>query len=258
MILRPFFSFFGGKWRDAYRYPRPLYDTIIEPFAGSAGYSLRHFRKKVILCDLDPDIAGLWKYLIHVSPQEILNLPDVPMDIESIDDMDLHQEAKRLIGFWLARGNSTPRKSPSAWMRGYVRPNSFWGPHVRSRIAEQVGFIRHWEVYECSYEDCLDIIPLQYSQEATWFIDPPYQEMGKHYRKGSSGLDYQHLGTWCKELGHKDLKSGHKESQVIVCENLGADWMDFEFLAETQNMSGSGSQEVIWTNVPRDDDPSLF
>jgi hypothetical protein len=32
--LRPFFSFYGGKWRIARHYPTPKYDIIIEPFAG--------------------------------------------------------------------------------------------------------------------------------------------------------------------------------------------------------------------------------
>jgi hypothetical protein len=40
--VRPFFSFFGSKWRVAPHYPAPERDLIIEPFAGSAGYSLRH------------------------------------------------------------------------------------------------------------------------------------------------------------------------------------------------------------------------
>jgi hypothetical protein len=34
--LRPFWRYYGGKWRAAPRYPRPTHDTIIEPFAGAA------------------------------------------------------------------------------------------------------------------------------------------------------------------------------------------------------------------------------
>ena len=35
--LRPFFGYYGGKWRDAVKhYPEPAFETIIEPFAGSA------------------------------------------------------------------------------------------------------------------------------------------------------------------------------------------------------------------------------
>lgn len=48
--LRPFFSYFGGKWRDTPRLPAPKHPTIIEPFAGSAGYALRHYTRDVVLC----------------------------------------------------------------------------------------------------------------------------------------------------------------------------------------------------------------
>ena len=48
--MRPFFGFYGGKWRDAPKhYPFPEHDTIVEPFAGSAGYSVRYSDRNVIL-----------------------------------------------------------------------------------------------------------------------------------------------------------------------------------------------------------------
>ena len=35
MTLRPFFSYYGGKWRSAVKhYPAPEFDQIVEPFAG--------------------------------------------------------------------------------------------------------------------------------------------------------------------------------------------------------------------------------
>jgi len=40
--LRPFWRYYGGKWRAAPSYPSPRCETIIEPFAGAAGYSLRY------------------------------------------------------------------------------------------------------------------------------------------------------------------------------------------------------------------------
>ena len=61
----------GGKWRSAPRYPQPRYQTIIEPFAGSAGYSLRYVDRDVILIDKDEIIAGTWHYLVNVREDEI-------------------------------------------------------------------------------------------------------------------------------------------------------------------------------------------
>ena len=69
--MRPFFSFFGSKWRVANYYPAPKHTIIIEPFAGSAGYSLRYPNHQVRLYDADPIICGVWDYLIHVSPEKV-------------------------------------------------------------------------------------------------------------------------------------------------------------------------------------------
>ena len=144
--LRPFFGYYGGKWRDAIKhYPKPQYDTIVEPFAGSAGFSLRYADRVVILCEIDPVLAEVWRYLIRVRAKEILSIPDIALD-ESVDDLDIPQEAKWLVGFWLNRGTSSPRKSPSKWMRDGIRPGSFWGPRVRQTIASQVDSIRHWKL----------------------------------------------------------------------------------------------------------------
>ena len=66
--MRPFFGFYGGKWRDAPKYyPVPEYDTIVEPFAGSAGYSVRYGDRNVVLGEKDDIIFGVWDYLIRAS-----------------------------------------------------------------------------------------------------------------------------------------------------------------------------------------------
>jgi hypothetical protein len=60
----------------------------------------------------------------------------------------------------------------------------------------------------------MEVVP---NQRATWIIDPPYQDQGKHYTCGSKYIDYNKLREWC------DTRLG----QVIVCESEGADWYDF-------------------------------
>ncbi|MFG1690563.1 hypothetical protein ACGF5M_00160 [Gemmatimonadota bacterium] len=230
-MLRPFFSYFGGKWRDTPRYyPAPLYDTIVEPFAGSAGYSLRYHEKKVILCELDPIVAGVWRFLKASTAESILSLPDIGDD-DSVDDLKVCQEAKWLIGFWLNRGVSSPRKRPSRWMRDRIRPGSFWGTRVRQTIASQLEYINHWDVYERDYREC------PATGEATWFIDPPYQRAGQHYRFDSRQIEYQQLSEWCRS----------RRGQVIVCENEGATWLPFKDLGHTKTTrSGRRSAEVYW------------
>jgi hypothetical protein len=229
--LRPFFGYFGGKWRDALRnYPEPRFDTIVEPFAGSAGYALRYHSRRVVLCELDATIAGIWDYLIRVSPEEILSLPDLPLE-GTVDDLQVPSEARALVGMWLNRGVARPRKSPSKWMRDGIRPGSFWGYRVRQTIASQLQHIRHWEIHNCSYEQT----PI--ADEATWFVDPPYVGAGHHYRHGAATLDFDNLAKWCRS----------RLGQAIVCENEGAAWLPFRHLGSFKTTrSGRQSKEVYW------------
>jgi site-specific DNA-adenine methylase len=230
--LRPFFGYFGGKWRDALKsYPAPQHDTIVEPFAGSAGYALRYAHKKVVLCEIDPVIAGVWKYLIRATAKEILSIPDVPSD-STVDDLGICEEAKWLVGLWLNRGIAYPRKSPSKWMRDGIRPGSFWGQRVRATISSQLERIRHWTILNCSYDQAP-------TEEATWFIDPPYIEAGRHYRFGSAKIDFEQLAEWCRA----------RPGQAIVCENEGATWLPFRHLGSFKTTRTKKlSKEVYWIN----------
>ena len=226
-MIRPLFSYYGSKWRAVPRYPKPQLETIIEPFAGSAGYSLRYPDRRVILCERDPLIAALWRYLIAAKPEEIRTLPLIEPD-QTVDDLDIIPEAKSLIGFWLNKGTAQPRRSPSAWFRSGIRPNSFWGQTVRERVARDVDKIKHWQIIEGDYINTPKLA-------ATWFIDPPYQSAGKHYKHNSKAIDYQQLSNWCRSLS----------GQVMVCENTGADWLPFIHLASIKSTKGQ-SKEAIW------------
>jgi len=229
--LRPFFGYYGGKWRDATRhYPEPYHETIVEPFAGSAGYSLRYAQRKIVLCEIDPIVAEVWRYLIRVQAAEIIAIPDLEPG-QTVDDLRIAQEAKWLVGFWLNRGAASPRKSPSKWMREGRSPGSFWGPRARYTIANQVCSIRHWKIFNCNYADA----PV--TSMATWFVDPPYECAGKYYRFGSRRLNYAALSAWCKT----------RPGQVIVCENEGASWLPFRTLADVKTTrAGHRSKEAIW------------
>jgi len=232
--LKPFFTFYGGKWRAAPHSPEPALDTIVEPFAGSAGYALRYPAHNVVLVERDPLIAATWRYLLQVSPEEILSLPDIEPE-QTVDDLPVSAEARLLIGWWCNKGASHPCKRPSAWMRSGIRSNSFWCAAVRERIASQVTCIRHWRLIEGNYDQAPDVT-------ATWFIDPPYQGAGKHYRM--SDIDYAALAQWCRS----------RAGQVIVCENVGARWLPFRpwrnSKASEAQHGGKVSREAIWTNEP--------
>jgi site-specific DNA-adenine methylase len=239
-ILRPFFSFYGSKWRIAHRYPQPLRDVpIIEPFAGSAGYSLRHPKANVILYDADERIAGIWSYLITTRAEEIRRLPLLEPG-ESINDKMIPQEARWLIGYWLNKGSASPSITLSAWARNPQYASQFWGELIRERIASQVDRIRHWTIRHATYIDLLN-------RRATWFIDPPYSgRAGSHYRLHE--IDYTHLSTWCKD----------RKGLVITCENDGANWLPFQRLVAAKANRKSGTEGVSFESVSIQDDREVL
>jgi hypothetical protein len=228
--LRPFWGYYGGKWRAAPHYPAPQHDTIVEPFAGSAGYALRHHGRNVVLVEKNAKVAATWRYLLRVSASEVRAIPLLGFG-QTVDDLPVVQEARWLVGWWLNRAPAAPRRSPSSWMRAGGQPSCFWGEVARERVASQVDAIRHWRLIEGDYTGAPDI-------EATWFVDPPYALAGKHYP--TNDVDYGWLAEWCR------ARSG----QVMVCENDGADWLPFvpfrKCKANEGRHGGKVSAEAIW------------
>lgn len=242
MRLQPFFTFYGGKWRIARRYPPPTHPTIIEPFAGAAGYALTYYDRRVVLNEANARIAALWRWLVRVTAVELLSLPDVPHD-GTVDDLGVHQEARDLIGFWCNKSCALPATRPSSWMRSGRYANQFWGPAIRERLARQAGAISHWVIREGSY------LKLEL-ERASWFVDPPYQvpadtpkrcfPAGARYSPSARKINFEHLGRWCRAL----------PGQVIVCEHPRATWLPFESLTVAKGLRRE-SAEAVWI---RDDE----
>ena len=229
MSLNQFFGYFGSKLVLSARYPPPRHETIVEPFAGSAGYATRYHRHRVVLVEKSPTVASVWRYLLRATARELLALPDLA-DGQSVADLGVPEEARALIGFWLGMGDGAPRNFRSTRMREKPEGCS-WGRTVRARLASQVDKIRHWRIIEGDYSEAPDV-------EATWFIDPPYQVAGHVYRCSSAEIDFAELGAWCRA----------RRGQVIVCENEGATWLPFRPFRALNTVSNTPSTEAIWTN----------
>lgn len=246
--LAPFFSYYGSKHRIARRYPPPVTGHIIEPFAGSAAYACCYPHLNVTLCEANPKVAGVWDFLIRAPESEIRALPllDKAEGVAALGDA-YPQEAKWLVGFWLAKGRGAPFINPSAWRRAKFDlkeyEGSFWSARVRQRLAAQVRRIRHWKIVCADYSSCPSV-------RACWFVDPPYSgRAGRAYNAfGSHKLNYGTLATWCLE----------RAGQVIVCESTAAEWMPFVPFADAYAMNGthrSGvSREAVWH---RSDEPPV-
>jgi len=227
------FSYYGGKSKIAHLYPHPLFDTIVEPFAGAANYSCYHFKHKVVLYEKNPVVFGVLDFLIKSSEKDILNLPLLKEGV-SIKDFSICEEAKNLIGFNCAVGCVTPRYKLSKRGNSHGTP---WGETERYRLSCFVKRIKHWEVVHGSCWDAFDRFE---NQKVTWFIDPPYQgKRGEWYPCSSSKMDFRKLGLSCQRL----------DGQVMVCEGLEADWLPFrKFYLNTGTSVNKGAYwEMIWT-----------
>ena len=228
----------------------PRRGLVIEPFAGSACYSLRWEAPKVRLYDLSEDVCAVWDWLINCSEADVRAVPS------SFTDSDQWRElpdGPRQAVFWNVKyavttldrnlpewyllfcrtGERTgPLRKNDRYADGRFRDNQSqrcWGDRMKARIVEAKPLIADWTVECMSYEG----IPLD---EAHWFVDPPYQgPPGRAY--AHSEIDFPRLGEWCRNL----------PGAVDVCENEGADWLPFEPLYTTHAASrGKKSTEVVW------------
>ena len=219
------FYFYGRKKRIVGEYPKPKYDTIIEPFSGSAAYACEYHDRNVIIVEKDKKISTVWDFLINASDKDILGLPIVPKG-ESLNDpkyAGFSDGEIWTVGLFLNPGSSTPKKSPGKFCK--------WDENMRAKLVLDARKVNHWKLIKDDYTMAPDI-------EATWYIDPPYQgNGGQYYMISNKHLDYVQLADWCRS----------RKGQIIVCENSEADWMDFKPLIDIQGQKHK-TKEVIWTN----------
>lgn len=226
-VIRPFFWYFGGKWRATRTgtYPPPAPGVpIVEPFAGSAGYATVHGDRDVVLVERDPTVAGVWRFLIGATRDDILSIPDLP-DGGTTDDIDAPQAARGLVGFWLVGGAVKPQRRMVP--RARIQPGIYWGPRVRERLASQVHRIKHWTLVEGDYTAVI---------RATWFVDHPYQGLGRSYRHRV--VNYTALAAWCTS----------RRGSVTDREAAGADWLPFREVSRVKRAHRPGlAREAVWT-----------
>lgn len=227
------FAYFGSKHRIAKHYAPPAFPTIIEPFAGAAGYSVYWARpgQRVKLYDKDPAVVELWRSLID----------DGHAIVSECDDQIRGGTARHPV-LLMMKGTGARRLTG-----GGTEPVNDWladkWSGVRRRILFALPRIQSgtWTIEQRAYETIGD------NEPATWFIDPPYKPYttaaGSLYREGAGAIDYAHLADWSRD----------RNGQVIVCEQQPADWMRFRPIRKQNSMQSTGDLErieVVWTKTP--------
>lgn len=238
MRVGPFFKCFGSKWQSAKRYPAPRFANIVEPFAGGAGYSCNYSHLGVTLYELHPQVRRLWGWLIQEATQaEITEIPHtLPVGLD-IRTLGLSEGQSLLVKWWQRTNNFSPTWLTSPWCNS----PGMWNLNTRSRIADELGAIKHWNVCE-HFSGSTEKAPTI----ATWFIDPPYQF---NHNYGSKFSAFKELGEVCKTLATNG-------NQVIVCEAMGKNgerpnWLPFvnshESVTSRRKESQSHhSKELVW------------
>lgn len=194
MSLRPLFKWFGSKWSASKHYPAPAYDRVFEPFAGGAGYSLRHHTKQVWLYDSNPNLQVLWQWLIEDATETMIR--DIPLGVAEGTDirtLGLNVGQALLLKHWQRTNNVGSCWTISPWGN---KPGQ-WTPNTRSRVAEEVHGVKHWVFRLCPADVA----------EATYFVDPPYEF---NYRYGCGAFDYEDLA--------RVLRAIPTPRQLLVCE----------------------------------------
>lgn len=97
------FYYYGRKKKLAKYYPVPTLNWIIEPFAGSAAYSLHedNWQKDVLLIEKNERVYKLWSWLINIAtPDDIIKMPDLNVGEKTSNFLHIvHAVAKGTFGY---------------------------------------------------------------------------------------------------------------------------------------------------------------
>jgi len=216
------FSYYGSKSKIVNYYPPPKYSKIIEPFCGSARYSLKYWQKDILLVDKYDVIINVWHYLQQCSESDIIGLPKMKQG-DNVDNYDISDIEKTFLGFIITRGVESPRKNVSSFV-GEIETKL-------KDIAKNIHKIKHWKIIQDDYINIKN-------EDATWFIDPPYQWGGDYYKESNKNIDFKQLAEWCRS----------RNGQAIVCENTKADWLPFKPMIDLTGTKHK-TTEAIWSNI---------
>lgn len=211
------FYYFGRKGRLARKYPKPRFELVIEPFAGSAAYALFWKPERALLIERDERVVALWHRLVGEGVAG-LEAASPPVVGERTQDL-WHLTAMASKDSLSVREYTVSEWALKSWEL------------ARKLAVRNLETAARFDYIAGDYEEAPNV-------EATWFIDPPYQQVARGYKYNRDSIDYDKLAAFCRS----------RKGQVIVCEQKGADWLPFRTLTVQQNVQSTGrSHEMVWT-----------
>ncbi len=234
------FSYFGSKSKIIHHYPPPRYNIIVEPFCGSTQYACRWgLERDVWINDKYQVIYRIWKYIQQATWNDIKSLPELSKGDDLRNFKQLSGAERLLLGFCAGLCRTSPGNVTTSWGdktsiqgEGFRRNGSVL--LLKRKLRLLIGSISHWKI------TCLDFRKIRIAGNATYYVDPPYQNARSNYAiKNSSPNFYKQLAGYCRS----------RAGQVIVCEADQADWLPFRRLRVSYSSSGGRTIiERIWTN----------
>ena len=252
------FFYLGGKARMARHYPPPgRRGPIIEPFAGSARYSVHWgMGREVLLVEKNPVVARIWRWIFQCRPTDIAALPDADRlkpDVPIVKQVRPWGAAAFIVSL-VAPPNSNTMTDDlmSMFTMPSINPDRHWKALSSSirRCARLRAGMDRWRIIEGDYTTAGNT-------EASWFIDPPYRGIrGTYAKHDGRNIDYGRLARWCQT----------RIGRVVVCENEGADWLPFRFFrpgltngySVYRNVRARPRNEAIWTQGCDENETRLF
>lgn len=216
------FSFYGRKKRHGHLYPEAEYNTIVEPFAGSAAYASRPENrwKKVILVESDPKVAEVWCWLQSQTKA-------------SVEEWPIPEIGERTTNYFYLL-HAVSRTRLKSLKTTVILQKNLLRTQRELLETDALDAIQRWTIIRGDYTDAPEV-------EATWFIDPPYQGYkGGGYPASSDDLNYASLGRWCR----------NRKGQVVVCEGEQATWLPFEQLTDSYSFTKT-HEEWVWVRGRR-------
>jgi len=159
------FSFYGSKSKLSHLYPPPNYPVIVEPFAGSAAYSVRYHDRQVILVKINPRVTAAWKFLLDPEAEQwVQQIPEHVQHGTIVDDL-IPGAPNGLKEILRAEANMGTLGTSGVHKR-VTKIGAYNWHRIKKKLLWFLPKIRHWKLIEGDYFNAPNI-------EATWFIDPP-------------------------------------------------------------------------------------